>query len=127
MRGGPDLGHASSDPSCPGSRRAELSRSKGLDSLAGLEAATLAASPRDWDPFALSLCIFYLCSTATTEFKSPAVSSSHCQRPRAQKLNAMNHLLEEVLGMENRHVSFTPLQFCLGIRKVTHLMRTTPV
>ena len=44
-----------------------------------------------------------------------------------QKVKALDPLFQEVSALENTHVSFTLLQFCMGVCKVNYLLRVTPV
>ena len=44
-----------------------------------------------------------------------------------QKVNALDPLFQEVSALENTHVSFTLLKFCMGVCKVNYLLRVTSV
>ena len=43
------------------------------------------------------------------------------------EVKALEPLLETVVTLENAHVSFTLLKFCLGVCKINYLLRVTPV
>ena len=43
------------------------------------------------------------------------------------KVKALEPLFEMVATLENAHVSFTLLKFCLGVCKINYLLRVTPV
>ena len=44
-----------------------------------------------------------------------------------QNVNALDPLFQEVSALENTHVSFTLLKFCMGVCTVNCLLRVTPV
>ena len=44
-----------------------------------------------------------------------------------QKEKTLDPLFQEVSALENTHVSFTLLKFCMGVCKVNYLLRVTPV
>ena len=43
------------------------------------------------------------------------------------KVKALGPLFEMVATLENAHVSFTLLKFCLGVCKINYLLKVTPV
>ena len=45
----------------------------------------------------------------------------------ATKVKVLEPLFEMVATLENAHVSFTVLKFCLGVCKINYLLRVTPV
>ena len=44
-----------------------------------------------------------------------------------EKIQSLKHLFEKVAASENSHVAFNRLKFCLGMCKVSYILRGTPV
>ena len=58
---------------------------------------------------------------------SPLGTHEYMEDNIVTKVKALEPLFEMVATLENEHVSFTLLKFCLGVCKINYLLRVTPV
>ena len=63
----------------------------------------------------------------TFVLNAPIGSHRFMEDSIVQKVKALDPLFQEVSALENTHVSFTLLKFCMGVCKVNYLLRVTPV
>ena len=63
----------------------------------------------------------------TSILNAPLGTHEYMEDNIAAKVKTLELLFEMVATLENAHVSFTLLKFCLGVCKINYLLRVTPV
>ena len=63
----------------------------------------------------------------TSILNAPLGSHEYMEDNIVTKVQALEPLFETVATLENAHVSFTLLKFCLGVCKINYLLRVTSV
>ena len=61
----------------------------------------------------------------TLVLNAPVGSTQFCERKFTEKVRFLEPVLHDVAALENTHVSFTLLKFCLGVCKVKYQLRVT--
>ena len=54
---------------------------------------------------------------------APVGSSELCGASFTSEVSCLEPLLDDVAALETSHVFFTPLKFCLGVCKISYLLR----
>ena len=62
----------------------------------------------------------------TLALNAPAGSTQFCERKFTEKVRSREPVLDNVAALENTHVSFTSLKFCLAVCKVDYQLRVPP-
>ena len=62
----------------------------------------------------------------TLVLNEPAGSTQFCERKFTEKVRSIEPVLDDVAALENTHVSFNLLKFCLGVCKFNYQLRVTP-
>ena len=62
----------------------------------------------------------------TLVLNAPVGSKEFCEASFTARVRSLEPLLDDVAALEDSHVSFTRLKFCLGVDKIHYLLRVTP-